>query len=666
MAYTMSNIGRLSRFAPALAVSLVIVSPTQAYAEDCNDDTHLGTCIEADTLWPHAGPARFQSVGATETTAPKQFSFGLVTTYLRKPIVLRAASSNPSGTDIPAVDHLLDTTFLWAFGITDQIEASAAMPMTLYRTGSGISAFASTQARELPKTSLRDLRFGLAYAVIPRPRVFPGTHYALTTRFEAAVPTGEQQWFAGDRAPVWMPSVAADYRRGPWFAGVELGARLRQTTDLAGARIGSQGFASLGVGLDLLPQELLSATVEAFALPSLVGQTRLYRDPITQELASESSNRKQLPAEWLAGIRTAPTADGDVSFSLSGGTIIPLTSDSAVTAPAYRFVLGARYAPLERDSDDDRVRDRDDQCPPEKEDIDGFEDQDGCDDRDNDRDAVADLRDRCRDNPEDKDGFQDDDGCPELDDDNDGTPDAQDQCRFKAEDKDGFQDGDGCPDLDNDGDAIPDPQDRCPDGVEDKDGFNDADGCPDPDNDADAIADDKDRCPNSREDKDGFNDDDGCPDPDNDEDGIPDDKDRCTTDAETIDGKDDADGCPEPGARDRTAVTGASVTVTAPARFLPGQAAVSPQLRAQLRMLAQRVLGIQPLQSVIVETYADSQGASNRNDKLAADRADAIRQELIAAGIPTELLTVAVGDLTQKRFPQAPQYQVTVQRGTWK
>lgn len=558
---------RFSRLAPALAACCVLASPITASASDCNDDTHLGTCIEPDTLWPHAGAGHFQSIGATETTAPMQFSFGLVTTYLRKPIVLRAASSNPSGTDIPAVDHLVDSSFLWAFGITDRLEASAVMPLTLYRTGSGISAFASSQARELPKTSLHDLRLGLAYALLPRPRAFPGSHYALTARFEAAMPTGEEQWFAGDRAPVWMPSIAADYRRGPWFAGLELGARLRQTTDLAGARIGSQGFASLGIGMDILPHELLSATVEAFALPSLVKQTSLHRDPGTQEIVTESSSRKLIPAEWMAGVRTAPTADGDVSFSLSGGTAIPLTSDSAMTTPVYRFVLGARYTPLERDSDGDGVLDRDDQCPQEKEDIDGFEDQDGCDDRDNDRDGVPDVVDRCRD---------------------------------KAEDKDGYQDEDGCPDPDNDGD------------------------------------------------------------------GIPDDKDKCPNEAETIDGKDDADGCPEPGAKDMTVVSGANVSVTGASRFTPGQARVTPQMQTQLRMLAQRVMGIQPLQSVIVETFADSAGSNDRNDKLAADRADAIRQVLLAAGIPSNVLTVAVGDLAQKRPPNAPQYQVTVQRGSWK
>ena len=107
----------------------------------------------------------------------------------------------------------------------------------------------------------------------------------------------------------------------------------------------------------------------------------------------------------------------------------------------------------------------------------------------------------------------------------------------------------------------------------------------------------------------------------------------------------DDDGCPEPGAHDMTVVSGANVSVIAPVRFLPGQAKVTPQLAAQLRMIAQRTLGMQPLQSVIVETYADTSVSNPRNDKLASDRADAIRTELLAAGIPANVLTVAEGDV---------------------
>ena len=52
---------------------------------------------------------------------------------------------------------------------------------------------------------------------------------------------------------------------------------------------------------------------------------------------------------------------------------------------------------------------------------------------------------------------------------------------------------------------------------------------------------------------------------------------------------------------------------------------------------------------------------------LNCDRyADAIRQVLIEAGLPAKYLTAAVGELTVKRAPGAPQFEFTVQRGTYK
>ena len=81
---------------------------------------------------------------------------------------------------------------------------------------------------------------------------------------------------------------------------------------------------------------------------------------------------------------------------------------------------------------------------------------------DTDGDGIPDVRDRCPTVAEDMDGFEDDDGCPDLDNDQDGIPDALDKCPNDPEDKDGFEDEDGCPDLDNDQDGIPDVADECP------------------------------------------------------------------------------------------------------------------------------------------------------------------------------------------------------------
>lgn len=173
-------------------------------------------------------------------------------------------------------------------------------------------------------------------------------------------------------------------------------------------------------------------------------------------------------------------------------------------------------------------------CINQAEDQDGWEDMDGCPDVDNDGDGVCDSwvkdsnqlakyaavckgADLCN-NPgdeksmEDMDGFEDEDGCPELDNDKDGVFDKFDKCPNEAEDKDGFEDFDGCPELDNDMDGIVDSLDQCPSDKEDLDGFEDKDGCPELDNDKDGISDKMDQCPNQPEDRNGYLDEDGCAD----------------------------------------------------------------------------------------------------------------------------------------------------------
>ena len=166
------------------------------------------------------------------------------------------------------------------------------------------------------------------------------------------------------------------------------------------------------------------------------------------------------------------------------------------------------------DRDGDGIRDRDDLCADLPEDLDGYQDLDGCPDYDNDSDGIPDAVDEAPNDPEDYDGFEDEDGAPDRDNDQDGIPDTEDLCPDEAEDIDGQADDDGCPDdfADRDGDGIEDRQDACPDTAEDADGFEDDDGCPEDDNDLDGIPDTRDQCPDEPEDYNGTADDDGCPD----------------------------------------------------------------------------------------------------------------------------------------------------------
>lgn len=115
--------------------------------------------------------------------------------------------------------------------------------------------------------------------------------------------------------------------------------------------------------------------------------------------------------------------------------------------------------PKPGDRDGDGLLDDVDKCPDEPEDIDQFEDADGCPDPDNDKDEIPDVKDRCPNDPEDKDLFEDTDGCPDPDNDKDGILDADDKCPNDP----GPKENQGCPDTDRDKDTVVDRLDKCPD-----------------------------------------------------------------------------------------------------------------------------------------------------------------------------------------------------------
>ena len=66
---------------------------------------------------------------------------------------------------------------------------------------------------------------------------------------------------------------------------------------------------------------------------------------------------------------------------------------------------------------------------------------------------------------------------PPPDKDEDGFPDKDDKCPDRAEDMDSFEDSDGCPEIDNDNDRVLDIADKCAGEVENLNGYADDDGC---------------------------------------------------------------------------------------------------------------------------------------------------------------------------------------------
>lgn len=166
-----------------------------------------------------------------------------------------------------------------------------------------------------------------------------------------------------------------------------------------------------------------------------------------------------------------------------------------------------------KDTDGDGLLDSEDGCGDKAEDMDGFEDADGCPDPDNDRDGVLDAADSCASAQEDRRGSKPADGCPASDTDKDGVLDEEEDSRCVR--LAGTSRTRGCPDKDGDGITEIGGQDKCP-SMSDTSG--DGDGCPGTDADGDNIKNNVDQCPdqpetrNLKPEADGRRDADGCPD----------------------------------------------------------------------------------------------------------------------------------------------------------
>ncbi len=343
--------------------ALAVFSSRFAFAGTC-DRPIVSACINDDTLWSHAGPQRFIGVGGTELVQPGHVGFGITTSYLSRPIILHTPSPGPGGTDENAVNDQVNGTFMFAYGVTHRLELDVILPMTFAQGGSGTSAI--TGGQDLRDTAVRDMRFGATFAIIPRDRIDPGlsmetSPFALTARMEVSAPTGDLGQFAGEKGGVFIPSVAADYRSGKWFGAAEIGARVRQTAEFVGARIGTQATLGLGVGYDLMKKQLLSVMIDARALPTFAEQHDTTQT--VQGLVSTPNGKHIIPAEWMLAVRSSPVKGSDVAIQLGGGGAIPLGGEAAITTPRFRFVLGLTYAPLGLDSDKDGILDKDDKCP---------------------------------------------------------------------------------------------------------------------------------------------------------------------------------------------------------------------------------------------------------------------------------------------------------------
>ena len=505
-----------------IAFALTVLSSSNASAQD---ELYMPTNL----LEPAPGPNNFIATESPELGEDNKPSAGFLASYQHRPFVTLACNEDGEcGDDITAsqvqstidnIEGIVVSDILFRYNFLKRFQAGLGIPLYIWQSGhipeEHSNALTGSRWVEAgPETRynqygvLGDIRihlkgriwgkedkdgFVVSAAVIP---TLPMTKW-----------TKQGKGYNGSENFTVTPKGLVSFRKGPFRAMANLGFKVRKKATYYSATYGSAITYAGGAGYTLAVKPDVF-TIEFFG--ELYGEKNVVSDNFM--------DMESAPLLFDGGAKFNIKEDFQVATAVGGGII------SGIGVPQIQAMLGFTWTlSTKRDPNAFFIVSEDD--------LDG--------------DGIENDLDECPKQPEDLDGFQDEDGCPDPDNDGDGVQDGYDSCVNEPEDKDGFRDDDGCPDLDHDEDGIKEPADKCPEKAEDYDSFEDEDGCPDEDNDGDGVLDADDFCATTLEDQDGFQDGDGCPDIDNDDDGVPDTMDKCADEKETLNGKDDEDGCPE-------------------------------------------------------------------------------------------------------------------------
>jgi OmpA-OmpF porin, OOP family len=477
-----------------------------------------------------------------------------------------------------------------SLALWDRLLVSADMPIAVAQSGKdpklpGIDFHPSSSA------AAGDLRLGLRARLLGANRgllqVGLGSYLFL--------PTGSPDAYTGEGAVRGAFQVLAGGRFGSSLAllwNAAAGVTLRGSDNPHTFTFGAGAALSLA-------DDFLQIGPELYGSTALGGSP--FSIPGTEIKASTSTN-----FEILIGAKLR------LFKGLTAGVAAGPGPSGAIGAPGIRAVALAGWAPLPEppvekkpvvvgDRDSDGIRDDIDACPEVKGELQADASKDGCPPSDRDNDGVLDTEDACPNSPGERSADATKTGCP-SDADEDGIYDTADACPNEKGVKSADAKQNGCP-SDRDADGIADSVDTCPDAKGPKTDNPKWNGCPD-DADGDGVKGEKDACPNDK----------GPPSPDPKQ-----------------------NGCPK-----LARVVDNEIVMKQQVQFqVYGKHrsdTVSPVSKALMNEIRDAITQHPEIAKIEVQGHTDDSGDEEFNQRLSQERADAVRQWLIDAGIPADKL----------------------------
>lgn len=331
--------------------------------------------------------------------------------------------SRPGSNNTLAIEQRVSSHLLLGFGIAGWTQLDLDLPLVAYQRGTG---YEGGEFVELRPQSIGDLRIGLKGTILRTPR----RGFGLGLGLDVTAPTGDSAALSGFGKPSYAPQLLLEYR-APHAILLDLNAGYVAQPEFnrAGVVMGDAVTYRAAIRVPLSPREQVAVFTE------LDGSASLVRGG-THPLAARGGFR------WQSRV-------GMVMNLYAGGALIP-----ALGVPQVQVGLSVGFAPASR-----MRNERAFPGAPRPSAVEVARRYDRVlfaqatsgtkskiDPADPDGDGIIGRQDRCPSVAEDLDGFEDDDGCPELDNDVDGLRDSVDLCPAAPEVINGYLDGDGCPD----------------------------------------------------------------------------------------------------------------------------------------------------------------------------------------------------------------------------